>query len=539
MESSRLRIAYLLLLPALILAAGVLGYYTLSTARTFERLGAESIAESSLLLLEDQVERIERQIIAADNAAFGAIDLDDERSVQRWKDRAEEISPSVRALIVLDEQFRILGYAARASASDQRAFRRLFASRLLPDLSLGGLQPERLMHLHRTYESISYLISYRAVEHDGLRRYLVAHHDTGYIVRTWLSEMLRGGTGLPSQNVLDQDNRRIYGPRLSESSDYVFARRFPTTLYMWRIQNSPTSAPLLEQQASISRANQVALVSLALVVMVIAVGFILWAAVAERKLASLKSDFIANVSHELKTPLSVIKMFGEMLLTKRVGDEQKREEYLEIICSETERLTSLLENVLDFAAIERGKRRFTLKKSDLVALSQRAIDTLHYRFEREGVEVRLAHNGEAANCLVDEQGILLVLINLLDNAVKYGGGTPIDVVVNTLPDAIEVSVRDRGPGIARADRKRVFERFYRTGQHAHVRGSGIGLAIVKRIAEEHHGRVWAAERDGGGAVVGFTIPRRDPTLIEAPSDRMSHPDAIDSGSAVDIVARDG
>jgi two-component system sensor histidine kinase MprB len=85
----------------------------------------------------------------------------------------------------------------------------------------------------------------------------------------------------------------------------------------------------------------------------------------------------------------------------------------------------------------------------------------------------------------------------------------------------------------------VFERFYRTGQHAHVRGSGIGLALVKRIAEEHHGRVWAAEREGGGAVVGFTIPRRDPTLVGTTAERASNPDSIDSGSAIDIVARDG
>jgi signal transduction histidine kinase len=101
--------------------------------------------------------------------------------------------------------------------------------------------------------------------------------------------------------------------------------------------------------------------------------------------------------------------------------------------------------------------------------------------------------------------------------VKYGGGTPVEVAVETLGDEIQIRVRDHGPGIARVDRKRVFERFYRASNSREARGSGIGLAIVKRIAEEHHGRVWAADAEGGGALVAFAIPRREPT--EAVVDR--------------------
>jgi two-component system phosphate regulon sensor histidine kinase PhoR len=253
----------------------------------------------------------------------------------------------------------------------------------------------------------------------------------------------------------------------------------------------------------------------------------------------MKSDFIANVSHELKTPLSVIRMFGEMLLTRRVGDEAKREEYLEIICSETERLSGLIENVLDFAALERGKRRYEMRNCDLAEIAQRAIDTLHYRFEREGIEVRLRQSGDAPRGLLDEQAMLLVIINLLDNAVKYGGGTPIDVIVETMQREIQVTVRDRGPGIAVADRKRVFERFYRTPSSRKARGSGIGLAIVKRIAEEHHGRVWAGSAEDGGAIVGFALPRREP-IAQGESGREPQGGAIDSDrQAADIVARNG
>jgi two-component system, OmpR family, phosphate regulon sensor histidine kinase PhoR len=539
LENPRLRLIYLVLLPALVVAACVLGYYSYLSARQFERLGEQSIAESSLLLLQDKADRIEQLIIAADNQAFAAIDLDDEQSVQNWKQRAEELSPSVRALIVLDGDKRIHGYAARASATDQRLFRRLFMTRMLQDLELAALEPNRLMHLHRSYEGRSYLISYKAVVHDERTFYFAAHHDTGYLVRNVLADVLRNEAGQPIQNVIDQDHNRVFGPSLAEGGDYVVGRRFPTTLYLWRLQVAPTTAPLLKEKRHTSRINQVALIALSLAIIFTAVVFILYAADKERRLAEMKSDFIANVSHELKTPLSVIRMFGEMLLTRRVGDEAKREEYLEIICSETERLSGLIENVLDFAALERGKRRYEMHDCDLAEIAQRAIDTLHYRFEREGIEVRLQRSGGSPRGLLDEQAILLVIINLLDNAVKYGGGTPIDVHVETAQREIRLTVRDRGPGIATGDRKRVFERFYRTPSSRKARGSGIGLAIVKRIAEEHHGRVFAASAEDGGAIVGFAIPRRGP-IMRVDSGHAQPGSAIDSDrQPVDIVARNG
>jgi two-component system, OmpR family, phosphate regulon sensor histidine kinase PhoR len=540
-ERPRLKRVYLVLLPALVIATCVLGYYTNLTARQFERLGEQSIAESSLLLLQDKAERIEQLIIAADNQAFAAIDLDDDGSVQHWKNRAEELSPSVRALLVLDQEHHIYGYAARASAGDQRAFRKLFMTRVLGDLELDKLEPNRLMHLHRGYDGRSYLISYKAVVHDEKTFYLAAHHDTGYLVRSVFSDVLRNEPGQPVQNVVDQEGHRVFGPSLLEGGDYVVGRRFPTTLYLWRLQAAPTSAPLLKEKRHTSRINQVALIALSLAVIVIAVGFILYAADKESRLASMKSDFIANVSHELKTPLSVIRMFGEMLLSRRVFDESKRDEYLEIICSETERLSGLIENVLDFAALERGKRRYEMRDCDLAEIARRAIDTLHYRFEREGIAVTLQQLGEPPRAAVDEQAMLLVIINLLDNAAKYGRGTPVTVSVETLEREVRLIVRDHGPGIEVADRKRVFERFYRTKSSRNARGSGIGLAIVKRIAEEHHGRVWATSAPDGGAVVGFAIPRRARTAASAPqAEPPARGPAIDSDRpSADIVAPNG
>jgi two-component system phosphate regulon sensor histidine kinase PhoR len=339
--------------------------------------------------------------------------------------------------------------------------------------------------------------------------------------------------------------------------------RFPTTLYAWRLQVAPKTAPLLKATGRTSRFNQAALIGLSLAVILIAVAFILYAADKERRLARLKSDFIANVSHELKTPLSVIRMFGEMLLTKRVRDDGKRVEYLEIICSESERLSGLIENVLDFAALERGKRTYDMSPTELDDLVARAIETFRYRFEREGAAVQLQRLGDPPSAWVDEQAIMLAVINLLDNAVKYAGSMPVEVMIDARAADIEIRVRDHGPGIPQSDLKRVFERFYRSQSRGKTRGSGIGLSLVKHIAEAHGGRAWAENARDGGAIVGISLPRGvvTPRSVDVATPRggvdvatprggvdvatprggvdVADGDSIDTPERADIVARHG
>ncbi|HEY6880191.1 MAG TPA: HAMP domain-containing sensor histidine kinase, partial [Polyangiales bacterium] len=258
---------------------------------------------------------------------------------------------------------------------------------------------------------------------------------------------------------------------------------------------------------------------LSVAILLLGVMFLLYAIMQERKLNALKSEFIANVSHELKTPLSAVRMFGEMLLTQRVGNEAKRRQYLEIICREAERLSALIENVLDFAALERGKQSYAPEQADVGEIVARGVETVRHRLE--GVDIRVHTPQPLPSVLVDAHAVLLAVINLLDNAIKYGEGTPIDVTIEQLERELIVSVRDRGPGIPRADVRRVFDRFYRVrrpGQHQ--RGSGIGLSLVKHIADAHGGRAWADNAPDGGAIVSFSVAvdaqrRSEPRLNDA------------------------
>ncbi len=507
MSGWRFKFVYLFLLPAIVVASGVLGYYSYRTADQLRSLGEKSIAHSILLLAEDRVDRLEKLIIAADNAVFSRIDLDHPRRVgKQWKPIAKRISPSVMAVVVLDSERKILGYAARTRRDEQRKFLRRFKDKILPDLELEELRRGRLKHLHREYDRRSHLISYKTVDHGNRRYYLAAYHDTRYLVRKVFPDIFASETGKQVYNVENEDNQLVFGPSLARAGDYVVGRRFPSTLYAWRLQVAPREAPLLHSKERTSNVYQAALIGLSLGIILLGTIFVVFAADKERRLNELKSEFIANVSHELKTPLSVIRMFSEVLLTGRVRDQQKQQRYLESICSESERLSGLIENVLDLAIIDRGRFRYQMQECDLYELAERAVDTCRYRFERDGASVSLRRIGDTPLARVDEQAIVLAVINLLDNAIKYGEASPVEVTVERIEKEVQVRIRDHGPGIPPRDFRRVFERFYRARKDPHTRGTGIGLTLVKQIAEDHNGRAWAENAQDGGALVAFAVP---------------------------------
>lgn len=520
MDRLRPQLTYVFLLPMLATAAAVLGYYTWETASQYEQLGKRSIAQSTLALVEERVDRIEEQIISQDNAVFHLVDLKNEGGLKEsWLPLASRISPSTRAVVVLNAERKVIDYSARDSKNGRRAFLKLFRRRLLPELKLDDLPLERLRHLHTRVKRRNYLLSYKAVQHEGEPYFLVLHHDVGYLVREELTKLFGGEV---RYNVVDDENRRVAGESLAGAGDYLVGRRFPTTLYRWRLQVAPDAAALLESKGRSDVVNKAALIGLSLIVILLGMVFLMYAAFKERHLNALKSDFISNVSHELKTPLSVVRMFGEMLSTGRVANDEKRQQYLEMIVNESERLSALIENVLDFAALERGQQNFELQEADLGELVMRAVDTVRYRAEREGCPISVEGLRDLPPVKVDEQAIVLVLVNLIDNAIKYAAGEPIEVSADVQRREVRVHVRDHGPGIPAESVKRVFERFYRVRREGpSIRGSGIGLSIVKHIAEAHHGRAWATNAPDGGAIFSFSV---------ATARRAVQPASVEEGS---------
>jgi signal transduction histidine kinase len=234
-----------------------------------------------------------------------------------------------------------------------------------------------------------------------------------------------------------------------------------------------------------------------------------------RRLEEIRRDFVANVSHELKTPLALVRMFGEMLQSGRVASEAKRKEYLEIIVRESERLSNLIENVLDFAKVDRGRKAYEFAEGDVGAAVGRAAGVYRYRAERDGVDLAVEVEANLPPARIDERAIQLAVINLVDNALKYASRSKVVTIsAQRQGDSIAIRVTDTGPGVPSDERERIFERFVRGAsaslvegeKEAPVRGSGIGLALVKHIAESHGGRAWVESAVGQGSTFIVTIP---------------------------------
>jgi two-component system phosphate regulon sensor histidine kinase PhoR len=322
-------------------------------------------------------------------------------------------------------------------------------------------------------------------------------------------------------DVVDEDGRIIFGPPL-RSGEFTVGVRFPTTLYGWRVQVSPSAGDELTARAQKRAMLELVMVLLSCAVIVFGVGAGLLAAERESRISTLKSEFVANVSHELKTPLALVRMFGEMLQSGRVATDEKRQEYLDIIVSESERLSALIENVLDFARVERGRDAYDFAPGSVGDAAAKAVAVYRHRAEREGVDISTEIERDLPVTNIDERAIQLAVINLIDNALKYAPGSPIsvDVHLDRERDEIVIRVDDAGPGVAAEDRERIFDRFVRgasarSAGAAGVRGSGIGLALVRHIAVSHGGRAWVDEpprsarprpRDGrGGVGASFAI----------------------------------
>jgi signal transduction histidine kinase len=238
-----------------------------------------------------------------------------------------------------------------------------------------------------------------------------------------------------------------------------------------------------------------------------------------RELARLKSDFVSTVSHELKTPLTSIRMFAEMLeqgVAK--GDAGKMARYHHVIVQESQRLGLLIANLLDYAQIERGTRRYAPTRQSAEELARHAVATfeaLHHedasaQTPRNPIAVEVSSEAVTAELEVDRDVVVQAILNLVSNAAKYGGaGKPIEVLVGADELAVSIAVRDHGPGIPAAEHGRIFREFYRAPEayKSGVEGTGLGLALVKQHVEAMGGSVAVASQVGDGATFTIRLPR--------------------------------
>lgn len=230
----------------------------------------------------------------------------------------------------------------------------------------------------------------------------------------------------------------------------------------------------------------------------------------EMKLAARKTDFVGNVSHELKTPLTSIRMFSELLAGPGAEDPQKTRHYAEILSRESARLSRLINRLLDFSKLDRGEMRLEREPVDLASLVRETVGDLRESVEAAGMTLSLALPDSGGPVVAgDRDALAQIVVNLLGNAVKYAAaGNSVEVSLERTQGGAVLSVSDRGPGVPRAHRRRIFERFYRVDDsiHSGIDGSGIGLALCRQIAERHGGSIRHEPRKGGGSVFVLHLP---------------------------------
>jgi signal transduction histidine kinase len=231
----------------------------------------------------------------------------------------------------------------------------------------------------------------------------------------------------------------------------------------------------------------------------------LWRAVhAESRLAARKAEFVSAVSHELRTPLTSIRMYADMLKEGGVRDETAARDYFALIASESERLARLVNNVLDFSRIERGKKTFEMRAGDPAPVVREAAEMLRPYLREKGLRLEIDVPEKLPMATFDRDALVQILVNLIDNASKHGK-EEVRVEAATAEGGVVLRVLDRGPGVPPEERERIFDPFTR-GANAASGGSGLGLALVRHYALAHRGRVEVADREGGGAVFSLLLP---------------------------------
>jgi signal transduction histidine kinase len=241
---------------------------------------------------------------------------------------------------------------------------------------------------------------------------------------------------------------------------------------------------------------------------------------SELALAKLKSDFVSNVSHELRTPLALIRLYAETLELGRISSADKHQEYYEIIRKESERLTSLINNILDFSRIEAGKKEYSFRETDVADLVRSTLESYRFEIEQNGFQFEQKIDDNLPPLRVDREAIARSLLNLVSNAVKYSSGRKyLGVHLYRRNENVNLEVVDHGIGIPAKEQLKIFEKFYRVGDPLvhNTKGSGLGLSLVRHIVQAHGGQVAVESTPGHGSKFIIILPVKNPEFQQVPA----------------------
>jgi signal transduction histidine kinase len=330
----------------------------------------------------------------------------------------------------------------------------------------------------------------------------------GYQRSRWFDPLLQGRDfGGVRVRVRDSDKALVYGSEPAAASP-IAIRPASVTGLPWDIALvNADPETVLGQFAQRRRLLTMGLAMLAL--LVVASSYFIGRAVSrELAAARLQSDFVSAVSHEFRTPLTSMRQFTEMLVEDESLPVEKRRSFYAAQDRATRRLSRLVESLLDFGRMEAGARPYRLERQDLGKLARSTVEDFRREAGPDGPVIECTAPQDGPMVKADREALVQVLWNLLDNAIKYSGESPVVNVEVKAGNPATVRVRDRGFGIPASERKRIFRKFIRgsSAKASGVKGTGIGLAMVKHIVDAHSGKILVDSEPGKGSTFTILLP---------------------------------
>jgi len=316
--------------------------------------------------------------------------------------------------------------------------------------------------------------------------------------------------------VLDGAGRLLVG-RPDSAATVLYSRRLSTPYPPWQVQMIAVGPVPVPAAVKTRTALLFGLVLVSAVALGLGIFVTIWTSSREIRTARMRSDFVSAVTHELKTPLTSISMFAETLQMGRYRNEQDRQAYVEAISEESQRLSRLIERVLNFASIERGTRAYRFGPVDPAALVRETLDSMRAQLEREGAQVVAEIEPGLPPVRGDRDALAEVLVNLLGNALKYSPSDKrMHVRAQRADGEVWIGVTDFGIGISRREQKRVFDKFYRASDRRvqETEGTGLGLTVSRSVARAHGGDLRVDSQPGKGSTFTLVLPVAGATCKE-------------------------
>ena len=325
-----------------------------------------------------------------------------------------------------------------------------------------------------------------------------------------VSNIYHGNTAVASAltiTISDENSQVLFSNAPSQTGHFLESN-FDPPFSNWKVRVGLKNTNI-DELARNSFLHSAGATLLVLVVLIFGMALTIRATDREARLAQAKSNFVSNVSHELKTPLSLLNLFSEILELGRVNSEEKKTEYYRIIRHESLRLNKMIDNILDFSKIEAGRKTYVFAEGDMAEVIEHVLSSYRYQIINQGFDVQTNIQPDLPPVLIDRDAMEQAISNLLDNAIKYSRDVKqLSITTERRGSDLSIEIADQGIGIPRAEQAKIFEKFYRVGNGLvhDVKGSGLGLSLVKHIVEAHNGTITVESEVGKGSRFTILLP---------------------------------